>query len=126
MSAPGGSRERKGPGLELRTAAYFQGLGYLVRRGVKLAVAAGSAGVTDIDVLAIRFSVPLAEEKLIADCKDRKKPKPYERVLWTRGLASFARVDRAVWCCPACRGKPGSSARREVWRLWRPEKSPAR
>lgn len=100
MSATGGSRERKGPGLELQTAAYFQGLGYLVRRGVKLAVAAGSADVTDIDVLALRFSVPLAEEKLIADCKDRKRPKPYERVLWTRGLASFARVDRAVVVLP--------------------------
>lgn len=100
MSGPEGSRERKGPGLELQTAAYFQSLGYLVRRGVKLAVAAGSADVTDIDVLAIRFSVPLSEEKLIADCKDRKKPKPYERVLWTRGLASFARVDRAVVVLP--------------------------
>ena len=100
MSAPGGSRERKGPGLELQTAAYFQGLGYLVRRGVKLAVAAGSADVTDIDVLAIRFHVPLVEEKLIADCKDRKRSKPYERVLWTRGLASFARVDRAVVVLP--------------------------
>ncbi len=71
-----------------------------MRRNVKLAVAAGSADVTDIDVLAIRFSVPLAEEKLIADCKDRKRPKPYERILWTRGLASFARVDRAVVVLP--------------------------
>lgn len=94
------SKERKGPGLELRTAAYFQNLGYLVRRGVKLAVGAGSADVTDIDVLAVRFSVPLAEERLIADCKDRKKPRPYERVLWTRGLASFARADRAVVVLP--------------------------
>ena len=84
----------------MQTAAYFQNLGYMVRRGVKLAVAAGSADVTDIDVLAIRFSVPLAEEKLIADCKDRKRPKPYERVLWTRGLASFAHVDRAVVVLP--------------------------
>ena len=100
MSATANSGSRKGPGLELQTAAYFQSLGYLVRRGVKLAVAAGSADVTDIDVLAIRFSVPLAEEKLIADCKDRKKPKPYERVLWTRGLASFAHVDRAVVVLP--------------------------
>lgn len=80
------SKARKGPGLELQTAAYFQGLGYLVRRGVKLAVAAGSADATDIDVLAIRFSVPLAEERLIADCKDRKKSRPFERILWTRGL----------------------------------------
>lgn len=95
-----GSQSQKGSGLELQTAAYFQGLGFLVRRGVKLAIAAGSADVTDIDLLAIRFSVPLAEERLIADCKDRKKPKPYERVLWTRGLASFAHADRAVVVLP--------------------------
>lgn len=94
------SQERKGPGLELQTAAYFQDLGYLVRRGVKLAVAAGSADATDIDVLAIRFSVPLAEERLIADCKDRKKSRPFERVLWTRGLATFAQADRSVVVVP--------------------------
>jgi hypothetical protein len=93
-------KTHKGPGLELRTAAYFQSLGYLVRRGVKLAVAAGSADATDIDVVAIRFGVPLAEERLIADCKDRKKPRPFERVLWTRGLATFARADRSVVVLP--------------------------
>lgn len=100
MTGVKNTRERKGPGLELRTAAYFQNLGYLVRRGVKLAIAAGSADVTDIDLLAVRFTVPLSEERLIVDCKDRKKPKPYERVLWTRGLASFARADRAVVVVP--------------------------
>jgi hypothetical protein len=51
-------------------------------------------------VLAIRFSVPLAEERLIADCKDRKKPRPFERILWTRGLATFAQADRSVVVVP--------------------------
>lgn len=100
MTGSKNTKDRKGPGLELRTAAYFQSLGYLVKRGVKLAIAAGSADVTDIDLLAMRFTVPLSEERLIADCKDRRKPKPYERILWTRGLASFARADRAVVVVP--------------------------
>jgi len=77
-----------GDKLELRGAAYFQAHGYLVRRSVSLAVAAGTADATDIDLLAIRFSVPLAEERLVADCKDRRKPKPFERIygfaVWRR------------------------------------------
>jgi hypothetical protein len=62
----------KGASLEFRTAAYLQAFGYLVRRGVVLSVAAGTAEATDIDLFAIRFQLPLAEEKLIVDCKERK------------------------------------------------------
>jgi hypothetical protein len=90
--------EVKGDALELLTAAYFQIHGFLVRRGVKLSVEAGDA--TDIDLLAIRFSEPLRQERLIADCKDRKRSRPYERVLWTLGLTSFARANRAVVVTP--------------------------
>jgi len=89
-----------GDKLELRGAAYFQAHGYLVRRSVSLAVAAGTADATDIDLLAIRFSVPLAEERLVADCKDRRKPKPFERILWVRGLASFANAGKAIVVLP--------------------------
>ena len=89
-----------GTGLEFQTAAYFQAHGYLVRRAVKLAIAAGTAEATDIDVLAIRFSIPLSEERLVVDCKARKKPKPFERVLWALGLASFCHADRAVVVLP--------------------------
>jgi hypothetical protein len=92
--------DKKGNYLELRTAAYFQSHGYLVRRGVMLSVAAGTADATDIDLLAIRFNVPLAEEKLIADCKDRKKPRPFERVLWTLGVSSFAQASQSVVVLP--------------------------
>lgn len=65
-----------------------------------LSVAAGTADATDIDLLAIRFNVPLAEEKLIADCKDRKKPRPFERVLWTLGVSSFAQASQSVVVLP--------------------------
>lgn len=90
------SGQKKGNNLELRTAAYFQAHGYIVRRAVTLSVAAGTADATDIDLLGIRFSVPLAEEKLIADCRDRKKPRTFARILWTLGLASFSKADRSV------------------------------
>ena len=91
---------KSGDNLEFRAAAYFQAHGYLVRRGVLLSVAAGTADATDIDLLAIRFTVPLAEQRLIADCKDRRKPRPFERILWTKGLASFAGATQAVVVVP--------------------------
>ncbi len=90
----------RGVALELRTAADFQAHGYLVRRGVKLAVAAGTAEATDIDLLAIRFNTPLNEQRLIADCKDRKKTHPFERILWTMGLTSFSSATEAVVVLP--------------------------
>jgi hypothetical protein len=65
-----------------------------------LSVSAGTADATDVDLLAIRFNVPLSEEKLIVDCKDRRKPRPFERVLWTVGLASFAKANQSVVVLP--------------------------
>lgn len=91
---------KRGTSLELQTAAYFQAHGYLIRRGVMLSVAAGTAEATDIDLLAIRFNIPLVEERLIADCKDRKKPHPFERILWTLGLATFSRATRSIVVVP--------------------------
>ncbi len=91
---------KKGDSLELRAASYYEAQGYLVRRGVMLSVSSQTADATDIDLLALRFSVPLNEERLIADCKDRKRPKPFERILWTRGLASFSNATQAIVVLP--------------------------
>ncbi len=90
------TRPTKGPRLEVLAAAYFQSHGYFVRRGVHLSVAAGTKEATDIDILAIRYTLPLSEERLVADCKERKRPKPFERILWARGLATFAGADRCI------------------------------
>lgn len=92
--------ENKGADLEFQTAAYFQAHGYVVRRGVTLSIAAGTAEATDVDLIALRFGLPLIEERLIADCKDRKKPRPYERILWTHGLASYANANRSIVVAP--------------------------
>lgn len=97
------AHSRKGSSLELDAAAYFQLHGYMVRRGVKLAVAEGLVDATDIDVLGVRFETPLAEERLIADCKDRKKPQTFERILWTKGLGTFFNVDRCIVVTPRAR-----------------------
>lgn len=91
----------KGTDREIITAAYFQSYGFLVRQGVKLATAAGASEVTDIDVLALRYSTPLKEERIVIDCKDRKKPKPFERILWTVGLSTFAEANRSVVVLPS-------------------------
>ena len=91
----------KGTDREIITAAYFQSYGFLVRQGVKLAIAAGTSEVTDIDVLALRYSAPLEEERIVIDCKDRKKPKPFERILWTVGLSTFAQANRSVVVLPS-------------------------
>jgi len=90
----------KGTDREIITAAYFQSYGFLVRQGVKLAIATGTSEITDIDVLALRYSAPLEEERVVIDCKDRKKPKPFERILWTVGLSTFAQANRSIVVLP--------------------------
>jgi hypothetical protein len=94
------TRTNDGYDLEHRAAAYFQAHGYFVRRGVKLSVAAGTKEATDIDVLGIRFTPPILEERIVVDCRDRKRPKPFERILWTKGLSSFAAADRSIVVTP--------------------------
>jgi hypothetical protein len=91
---------KHGDKLEIATAAYFQSHGLLVRRSVRLAVAAGTAEATDIDLLGLRYSNPLNEERIIVDCRDRRKPRPFERILWTLGLATFSKANRATVVSP--------------------------
>lgn len=98
---------KEGDKLELATAAYFQSLGYLVRRGVKLSAAAGEKDVTDADLFAVRFNLPVHEERIVVDCKDRSKSKPFERVLWTLGIAAFTKAHRPIVVTP----RPISAAR---------------
>jgi len=94
------NKSKKGTDLELRSAAYFQAHGFLIRRDVMLSVSAGTSDITDIDMLGIRFNIPLSEERLIADCKERKKSKPFERILWTTGLSVFCKAHRSCIVVP--------------------------
>jgi hypothetical protein len=87
---------KKGDRLELACAKYFQGKGYLVRRGVKLLFAPGVGEATDVDLLALRFHDPSQEERVVVDCRDRQRSKPFERVLWTAGLVRFSGAQRGI------------------------------
>ena len=80
---------KAGNHVEYLAAAVFQGEGYLVRRSVPLKVADSHQDVTDIDVLGIRLTKPFQLHRIICDCKDRQKSKPYERIFWGKGLACF-------------------------------------
>ncbi len=102
----------KGSSFEFLVAAYFQAYGYLVRRDVGLASGSGTAEVTDVDVLGIRFMLPLAEERLVVDCKDRRKSRPFERILWTLGTSRVAAATRTVVALP----KVPWQARDLAWR----------
>lgn len=90
---------QKGISLEILTAGYFQTHGYFVKKNINLSASDGT-GATDIDVLAIKFNSPLYEERIVIDCKDRKRPRPFERILWTAGLSLFSRANRSIVVLP--------------------------
>ena len=80
----------RGPRMEYLVAAVLQGEGYLVRRA--LAIRSGPTGqdVTDIDVIGFRFSRPFQMHRVICDCKEKGRPKPFERILWAKVSPSFS------------------------------------
>ncbi|CAM3574707.1 hypothetical protein DEFR109230_03610 [Deinococcus frigens] len=59
-----------------------------------------NSDATDVDVVAVNFTPTDAEERVIVDCKDRERPKPYERILWVSGLKKYASANRAVFSAP--------------------------
>lgn len=85
---------------EAKTAAFFQAHGFLVKRDLKIAIESTPVDATDIDVFAIRFTEPFNEEKIVVDCKDKRKPRPFERVLWTSGLKKACEATRAIVVLP--------------------------
>ena len=80
---------KKGGNLEYTVAAVFQGQGYLVRRAVPLKYGSRGQDATDIDVLGIKFTQPFQPHRIICDCKEKQRSKPYERIFWTKGLSYF-------------------------------------
>jgi hypothetical protein len=83
--------------IEYLVAAVFQGEGYLVRRAVPLKIA---DDVTNIDILGIKFTKPFQPHRIICDCKDRRKSKPYERIIWAKGLSSFVNASETYVALP--------------------------
>lgn len=91
--------DKRGPQLEYLVAGVFQAQGYLVRTSVSLK-AAGGDDATDVDVLGVRFSNPFQLHRIACDCKQRQRPKPYERILWSRGLAHFLGLSEVYVALP--------------------------
>lgn len=78
--------DQKGFGFEYDVSSMFQSQGYLTRRGVPLSY---GNDATDIDVLGIVFTNPFQGHKIICDCKNKTRAKPFERVFWAKGLGEF-------------------------------------
>jgi hypothetical protein len=87
----------KGDLLELRVARLLFEEGYFVRRAVNLNMHFGEDfTVTDVDLLAIRFSPSLSVHTTIGECKTseaKSAPRATDRVLWGRGLRVLLKAD---------------------------------
>jgi len=79
---------KRGFRLEYLTSGVFQGQGFLVRRAVPLKYGPDDQYATDVDVLGIKFTNPFQPHRIICDCKERIRSKPFERIFWVKGLAS--------------------------------------
>lgn len=79
----------KGPKLEYIITGLFQNQGYLTRRSIPLYYGNKNQDATDIDVLGIIFTQPFQMHKVICDCKNKQRSKPYERIFWAKGLSQF-------------------------------------
>lgn len=91
---------KRGDRKEYLVAAMFQGQSYLVRRGVPLTYGPNGQDATDLDVLGIRFTPPFQAHRIICDCKDRTRSRPYERVFWAKGLSSFVKAAETYVALP--------------------------
>lgn len=79
----------KGPQLEYIVTGLFQNQGYLTRRSIPLHYGCNNQDATDVDVLGIIFTPPFQIHKIICDCKNKQKSKPYERIFWAKGIGQF-------------------------------------
>jgi len=84
----------KGPRAEECLRMHFLTSGAFVARGVKLLQ--DGEEVTDIDVWAYFRSSEFDRSVVIADVKNKKRAKAFERVLWARGVQNAVRADVAV------------------------------
>ena len=84
----------KGPMLEEVVRTYFAEQGYFALRSV--AYLHAGQQVTDIDVWIYRRHTTGIRTKGIVDVKNKRSPKAFERILWTRGLQLALNYDHAL------------------------------
>lgn len=84
----------KGAGLEELVRAYFARQGFFALRGVSFRYEGEE--VTDVDVWLYGRQTASVRTRAIVDVKDKRTPKAFERILWTRGMQLALGVDRAI------------------------------
>jgi hypothetical protein len=92
--------DKKGFGFEYTVSHMFQSQGYLTRRGIPLQIGLGNQDATDIDVLGIIFTSPFQGHRIICDCKNKARSKPYERIFWAKGLGEFVKASNVFVALP--------------------------
>lgn len=89
----------KGTEFEYDICQMFSEQTYFTRRSIPVVSIAGQ-DITDIDVLGIKYTYPFEKNLIICDCKNKVRPKPFERIFWTKGLAEYVNVDGAYVALP--------------------------
>ncbi|OPG94632.1 hypothetical protein B2I21_30425, partial [Chryseobacterium mucoviscidosis] len=51
-------------------------------------------------VLGIQFTLPFNVHRIICDCKNKQKSKPYERIFWAKGLGEFTSASEVYVALP--------------------------
>lgn len=82
----------KGIGFEYDVCQLFTEQNYFTRRSIPIRSTINQ-DITDIDVLGIKYTYPFEKKVIICDCKNKVKPKPFERIFWTKGLGEYVGVD---------------------------------
>ena len=82
----------KGTGFEYDVCQLFTEQNYFTRRSIPIRSTINQ-DITDVDVLGIKYTYPFEKKVIICDCKNKVKPKPFERIFWTKGLGEYVGVD---------------------------------
>ena len=90
----GGSELNKGALAEECFREYFRNLGAFVLRGVP--VREGQETVTDVDLWVYTRVTAHIRHISIVDIKNKKRGKPFERIIWVKGLQKALGADEAI------------------------------
>ena len=84
----------KGELMEEKLRLYFLNSGYYVVRGIKYSFEGNE--ITDIDLMLYGRVSILSRERTNVDIKNKKSPKAFERILWTKGVQELLKFDNCV------------------------------
>ena len=94
MEKQGGAGLDKGALAEECFREYFRNLGAFVLRGVP--VREGQETVTDVDLWVYTRVTAHIRHISIVDIKNKKRGKPFERIVWVKGLQRAVGADEAI------------------------------